>query len=36
MPQPYLRIYSRVGNPLTRYENYVLSLALVSIDGEPS
>jgi hypothetical protein len=36
MPQPSLRISSRAGNPPTRYDDYVSSVALVSIDGEPS
>jgi hypothetical protein len=36
MPQPFLRISTRIKNPSTRYDNYVSSVALVSIDGEPS
>ena len=36
MPQPSLRRSSRVKNPPTMYDNYVSSVALVSIDGEPS
>jgi hypothetical protein len=36
MPQPSLRRYSRVRNPPTRYDDYVSSMALISIDGEPS
>jgi hypothetical protein len=36
MPQPSLRRSSQIRNPPTRYDDYVSSLALVSIDGEPS
>jgi hypothetical protein len=36
MPQPYLRRSSQVRNPPTRYDDYVSSVALVSIDDEPS
>ena len=36
MPQPYLRRSTWFKNPPTRYANYVSSMALVSIDGEPS
>jgi hypothetical protein len=36
MPQPSLRISTWIRNPSTRYDNYVSSVALVSIDGEPS
>jgi hypothetical protein len=36
MPQPSLRRSSRVRNLPTRYDDYVSSVALVSIDGEPS
>ena len=36
MPQPYLRRSSQVRNPPTRYDDYVSSMALVSIDGEYS
>jgi hypothetical protein len=36
MSQPSLRISTRVRNPPTRYDDYVSSMALVSIDGEPS
>jgi hypothetical protein len=36
MPQPSQRRSSRVRNPPTRYDDYVSSVALVSIDGEPS
>jgi hypothetical protein len=36
MPQPCLTRSSRVKNPPTRYDDYVSSMALVSIDGEPS
>ena len=36
MPQPSLRIYLRVRNLPTRYDDYVSYVALVSIDGEPS
>jgi hypothetical protein len=36
MPQPSLRRSSRVRNPPTRYEDFVSSVDLVSIDGEPS
>jgi len=36
MPQPSLRISSWVKNHPTRYNDNVSSVALVSIDGEPS
>jgi hypothetical protein len=36
MPQPSLRRSSRIRNPPTRYDDYVSSVALVFIDGEPS
>jgi hypothetical protein len=36
IPQPSLRISTRVRNPPTRYVDYVSFVALVSIDGEPS
>ena len=36
MPQPSLRRSTRFKNPPTRYDDYVSSVALVSIDGEPS
>ena len=36
MPQPSLRRSSWDMNPPTRYGDYVSSMALVSIDGEPS
>jgi hypothetical protein len=36
MPQPSLRISSWVRNLPTRYDDYVSSVALVYIDGEPS
>ena len=36
MPQPSLRRSSLVRNPPTRYDDYVSSVVLVSIDGEPS
>jgi hypothetical protein len=36
MPQPSLRRSTWVKNHPTRYDNYVSSMSLVSIDGEPS
>ena len=36
MPQPSIRRSIRVRNPPTRYDDYVSSMALVSIDGEPT
>jgi hypothetical protein len=36
MPQPSLRRSTQVSNLSTRYNDYVSSVALVSIDGEPS
>ena len=36
MPQPSLRRSSWVRNPPIRYDDYVSSVTLVSIDGEPS
>jgi hypothetical protein len=36
MPQPSLRRSSWVRNPPTRCDDYVSSVALVSIDGKPS
>jgi hypothetical protein len=36
MPQPPLRISTRVKNPPTTHDDYVSSVDLVSIDGEPS
>jgi hypothetical protein len=36
MPQPSLRRSSHVRNPPTRHDDYVSSVDLVSIDGEPS
>jgi len=36
IPQPYLRRSSRVSNPPTSYDDYASSVALVSIDGDPS
>jgi hypothetical protein len=36
MPQPSLSRSIQVRNPPTRYYDYVSSVALVSIDGEPN
>ena len=36
MPQPSLNTSAGVRNPLIRYDDYVSSVALVSIDGEPN
>ena len=36
MPQPSLQRSSQVRNPPTSYDDYVSTVALVSIDGEPN